>query len=394
MVVVDRAFVSAEALAALRADFAEYARELGRVTLEVVAAPAPADGGPSFPADMNARWRELVARLEGLLAPLWPSLLRALPALPPPDLAALEAAAAAAAKAAPKGAPPPPPPSNKHKLCFLLGDGALDALPLEALPHLRAHCGAISRAASLQQLLSLTAAAKRREAAVDLGAMAYILDPLADCPTDAAAGTSRGRYGAPALDAGFAEKVLAPYGATWTGVRGVAGAAPGQPELQAVAGAARSLLYAAGGRFLSVLTGGALAATDLGACGAALVLDRSLTDAAAARQTKYDNAHRAHERALETPGNTAALLLLRGAKAAVVATLPSTPHATVETAAALFAALAEGRPLAEALRVALDKLADSGYELECAASGVVHYGLSLPPLAGAPPGKGGPAKKK
>lgn len=44
--------------------------------------------------------------------------------------------------------------------------------------------------------------------------------------------------------------------------------------------------------------------------------------------------------------------------------------------------------------MALDKLGESGYELECAASSVVHYGLSLPPLAGAPAGKGGPAKNK
>lgn len=193
----------------------------------------------------------------------------------------------------------------------------------------------------------------------------------------------------------FQELLLTPYGAGWRGFAGSPNVYPGQSEYQQAVRDAASFTFLGTGRFLSTFTGKAVTAVNASGCGAVLLFDQIFNAAAAARQTRYDNMRRPHERAVETAEAAALLWMLRGARAAVVSTMPNTSYAATEAAAAIFKALAEGANLAVAVRAAGEKLA--GYELEHVRSSFVHYGLPL--MAGSAGGAGGakaaaPAKKK
>lgn len=251
---------------------------------------------------------------------------------------------------------------------------------------LQATCASISRCWSLNQLVSLTAAAAA-ETCVDVGAMGYIVDPVCEMsdPADVPA------YMPPLMPT-FQEKVLGPYGASWKGLSGAPNVVPSQSEYQTVVREAQSFTFLGPGRFLSTFTGKMLTAVNAKHCSSALVLDQMLNERSLARQTRYDNMRRPHERVVETAENSALLLMMRGVKAAVVNTMPSTSYVNSEVASGIFKNLTDGMNLAAAVRAATESL---GFELDCAKSTVVHYGLPLMignSGGGAAAGKGG--KKK
>ena len=131
---------------------------------------------------------------------------------------------------------------------------------------------------------------------------------------------------------------------------------------------------------------------NLTGCTAALVLDRAVGPSAAARQLRLDNRKAPARLALEGPSHAAALLLLRGARCAVVAAAPTTAWAHSLVAGALLKGMAaEGRSAGAAAMGALAALGAAGYELQAVReAGLVVWGL---PHAAAQDAAGDGARK-
>jgi hypothetical protein len=236
-----------------------------------------------------------------------------------------------------------------------------------------------------------------------------------------------GSYCAPLLPL-LRDKLLPAFGAGWQAgaVGSPGGSAPSAGEYAAAVAGAPALLFLGVGRFLAHVPpavsrgsgggrgagtrprGGAgaderqplpptpfarpqvLAGADLSGCGAALVLDRSNTEAAAARQLRLDNRKQPAARGLEAPTAAAMLLLLRGTRAAAVTTAATTSWANGQAAGALLRGLAEGQPLGAAAAAARSAL--EGYEVAAARdAGIVVWGL---PHAAAEGGGGGDGARR
>ena len=341
-----------------------------------------------FPTALNDTWRQCLASMQQLLAPLMPVIKRALPEIPSaPTETSVTPPPGAKAPAVKKGAEDAARSSSIGHKVLLLVDPELRTLPFEALSYLKSNCSSVARCPSLHMLHvaskgSLSGGAAASEASAgpifDLSGLTYIVDPKSEgsSPEDA-----RGPYSPPLIPT-FKSTLHTDF-KDWKGYMGIPNRIPAEAELLQLVTSSSGLVFLGMGRFMSYVSPSIVSSVDLRGCELAILMGCVNNAKAHQRQLYLDNRKSLVERSLESPMRAAELLLARGVKTVVMVTMATTAQTNCDMLRAIFSALQGGATVAEAVWSTLKGCA---FELDHVQSGVVVMGLPHMMAGG---GKGG-----
>ena len=321
--------------------------------------------GDAGPDSLVSEWQAILASMSALLVPVAGVLAAAASTSRPPST---EAAGKGQSKAKSTKGKPAGQAGAKAQVVLCV-NGALAALPLEALP-------ALNNAASVSRDISLCALALR---ASSLGNDASVQLSSAVCQYSAA------------LASDVQAKLLSAHGTSWTASALSHEHQSSTAETTKVLERATAYLYVSTERLPQQVPFSALCATDLAGMRLAVILDTMAdADRTAAHELAVAKQRSASaEKPLWQQETLGELLLQRGVRSCMLMRYPDSPAGSIAVCASVLAAAAGGKPIGEAIAAAN---ADRATEVPTAQPwlkySVVLFGLPHVAVeSGAKPGK-------